>query len=73
MVLNFGKWSFMLFGIKCELQTDFVSNNVTRKNSKEEKVLGITFDNKLDFSSQLTSIAKKTPERLIQLQNKRPS
>ena len=34
MVLNFGKWSFMLFGIKCELQTDFVSNNVTRKNNK---------------------------------------
>ena len=36
-----------------------LSNNVTTKNSKQEKVLGITFDNKLDFSSHLTSITKR--------------
>ena len=40
-------------------QTEFVSNNVTIKNSKEEKVLGIIFNNKLDFSTHLTSITKK--------------
>ena len=40
----------MINGTKDELQTGFVSNNVTIENSKEEKVLGITFDNKLDFS-----------------------
>ena len=50
MVLHLDKCSFMLFGIKDELQTDLLSNNVTTKNSKQEKVLGITFDNKLDFS-----------------------
>ena len=49
----------MLFGMKDELQTDFVCNNVTIKNRKEENALGITFDNKLDFSTQLTSITKK--------------
>ena len=59
MVLHLDKCSFMLFGIKDELQTDLLSNNVTTKNSKQEKVLGITFDNKLDFSSHLTSITKK--------------
>ena len=59
MVLHLDKCSFMLFGIKDELQTDLLSNNVTTKNSKQEKVLGITFDNKLDFSSHLTSITKR--------------
>ena len=29
--------SFMLSGVKDELQTDLVSNNVTIKDSKEEK------------------------------------
>ena len=46
----------MLFGVKDELQTDLVSSNITVKNSKEENVLGITFDNKLDFFPYLTSI-----------------
>ena len=49
----------MLFGAKFELQTDLVSNDVTIKNSKEEKELGITFDSKLDFSAHLTSITKR--------------
>ena len=44
MVLNPDKCYFMLFGVKDELQTDLVSKNVTTKNSKEEKVLGITFE-----------------------------
>ena len=44
MVLNPDKCYFMLLGVKDELQTDLVSNNVTTKNSKEEKVLGITFE-----------------------------
>ena len=59
MVLNLDKCSFMLFCFKDEIQTDLLSNNVTVKNSKEEKVLGITLDSKFDFS-HLTSITKKT-------------
>ena len=49
MFLSPDKCSFMLFCVKDELQTDLVSNNVTIKNSKDEKVLEITFDNKLEF------------------------
>ena len=57
---NPDKCSFITFGIKDELQTDLVSNKITIKNSKEEKVQGITFHNKLNFSTNLISIAKKT-------------
>ena len=64
MVLNLDKSSFMLFSIKDEVQTDLASNNVRIKNSKEEKVLGITFGNKLDFSMHLTSITKKANIKL---------
>ena len=59
MVLSADKCSFMLFGVKDELQTDLVSNSVTIKDSKEENELGITFDSNLDFSTHLISIAKK--------------
>ena len=39
--------SLKVFGIKDELQTNAVCDNVTIKNSKEPKVLKITFDNNL--------------------------
>ena len=53
----------MLLGVKDELQADLVSN-VSIKKSKEEKVQGITFDNKLDLSTYLTSITKKANKKL---------
>ena len=56
MVFKPDKCSFMLLGVKDELQTDFDSNKCTNKNSKEEKVLGITFGNKLNFALHLTSV-----------------
>ena len=58
MFFNPDKCSFILFGIKDKLQTDLVFNNATTKNSKDEQVQRTTFDNKLDFSTHLTSIAK---------------
>ena len=67
MVLDLDECSFMLFGVKDEIQIDLLSNNVTIKNSNEEKVLGITFDNKLDFSSLLTSIIRKANKKLNNL------
>ena len=36
-----------------------VSDNIIIRKSKEEKVLGITFDSKFNFSKHLTSITKK--------------
>ena len=45
MVLNPDKCSFMLLGVDNEL-----------KNSKQEKVLGVTIDNKLNFATHLSNI-----------------
>ena len=42
MILNPDKCSFMLLGVQDELETNIVSNNIIIKNSKEEKVQGIT-------------------------------
>ena len=64
MVLNFNVCTFMLFGKKDALQTDLVFNNVTIKNSKEEKVLLIIIDSKLDFSKYLISITRKASIKL---------
>ena len=58
MVLNPDKWSFMLLGVVDELQTNLVCGNETLKNSKQEKVLGVTVDNKLNFATHLLNITK---------------
>ena len=57
MVLNPDKCSFMLLYFLLTL--NLLSNNVSIKNNKDEKVLGIKFDDKLYFSTYLTSITKK--------------
>ena len=67
LCLNPIKCSSMLFCVKDRLQRDLVSNNITIRNRKNEKVLGITFDNKLFFPSHLTSITKKVNIRLNNL------
>ena len=66
-VLNLDKYYFMLFGVNDDILTDLASNNSTVKDSKKEKILGIIFDNKLDFSLHLTSITKKTNIKLNNL------
>ena len=58
MVLNPDKRSFMLLGVDDELQTNLVCGNGTLKNSKQEKVLGVTIDNKLNFATHLLNITK---------------
>ena len=42
MFLSPDKCSFVLFGLKDELQTDHVSNNVTIKNRKKKKYSRLT-------------------------------
>ena len=64
MVLNSDEHSFMLFGVKDELQTDFVSNNIITKKHRRRKSLGIKTDNKLNFSTHLTEIIKKANIKL---------
>ena len=58
MVLNPDKCSFMVLGVDDELQTNLVCGNETLKNSKQEKVLGVTIDNKLNFATHLSNITK---------------
>ena len=56
MVLNPDKCSFMLLGVDDELQTNLVCGNTTLKNSKQEKVLGVTIDK--NFATHLLNITK---------------
>ena len=58
MVLKPDKCSFMLLGVDDDLQTNLVCGNETLKNSKQEKVLGVTIDNKLNFKTHLLNITK---------------
>ena len=69
MVLNPDKCSFMLLGVDDELQTNLVCGNKTLKNSKQEKVLGVTIDNKLNFAKHLSNITKKANIKFIALFN----
>ena len=56
MVLNPDKCSFILLGVDDELQTNLVCR--TLKNSKQEKVFGVTIDNKLSLATNLLNITK---------------
>ena len=58
MVLNPDKCSFMLLGVDTEFQTNLECGNETLKNSKQEKVLGVTIDKKLNFALYLSNITK---------------
>ena len=53
MVFNPDKCSFMLLGVHDDLQTILVCANRTLKNSKQEKLLAVTIDNKLSFATYL--------------------
>ena len=58
MVLNPDKCSFILLGVDNELQTNLVCGNETLKSGKQEKVLGVTINNKLNFATHLSNITK---------------
>ena len=58
VVLNPDKCSFMLLGVDDELQTNLVCGNETLKNSKQEKVLGVTIEKKLKFATHRSNITK---------------
>ena len=60
MVLNPDKCSFTLLGVDDELQTNLVYGNETLKNSKQEKVLGVTIGKKLNLAMHLSNITKNT-------------
>ena len=47
-----------------ELQTNLVCENETLKNSKQEQVLGVTIDSKLNFATHLLNITKSANIKL---------
>ena len=63
MVLNSGKCHFMCLGKNTENKTYFF-NNTEMKNSSEEKILGITVDNKLKFKSHVKSLCKEASQKI---------
>ena len=62
MILNADKCHFMYFGKDTENET-FIFNNFIFNNSSEEKILGITIENKLTFKSHINFFVKKPPRK----------
>ena len=63
MVLNLDKCHFMRLGQNTVNET-FVYNYTETKNSKEEKILRISIDNKLRFKSHMKNLCKKASQKM---------
>ena len=62
----------MLLGADDSLQTNLVCGDEILKNTKQEKVLGVTLGNKLDFTTHLLNITKNANKKfnaLTRVQN----
>ena len=57
MVLNAGKCHFMCLGNNTENET-FLFHNILMENSKEQKILGVIIDIKLNFKSHKSELCK---------------
>ena len=66
MVLNAGKCHFMCLGKNTENET-FIFKDTIMNNSKEEKILGVTIDNRLTFSSHIRELCKKASHKISAL------
>ena len=51
MVFNPEKCSFLLLGVDDSLQTNLLCGDEILKNRKQEKVFGVTLDNKFNFAT----------------------
>ena len=63
MILHSDKCYFLNLGFQ-HAQPNFSYDNITVKNVPEEKILGITIDNKLTFKRHLKNICKKANQKL---------
>ena len=62
----------MLLGADDSLQTNLVCGDENLKNTKQEKVLGVTLDNKLNFATHFLNITKNANKKfnaLTRVQN----
>ena len=63
MVLNAGKCHFMCLSKSTENES-FIFKDTIMNNSKEEKMLGVTIDNRLTFSSHIRKLCKKASQKI---------
>jgi len=67
MILNPDKCSYLVLGNKKQVIQSLHFENFILPNVSEEKILGITFDNKLRFDSHIKVICKKANQKLSAL------
>ena len=63
MVLSPEKCSFMLLGDDDLLRTNLECGDEILKNTKQEKVLGVTLENKLNFATHLLYTTKNANKK----------
>ena len=63
MVLNADKCHFMCLGKDTEKET-FIFNNFIFNNSNEEKILGITIDNKVTFKGHIEILCRNAAQKM---------
>ena len=66
LVLNPGKCHFMCLENNTENET-FLFFNILMENSKEQIILGVTIDNKLNFKSHISELCKKPSQKISAL------
>ena len=66
MLLNAGKCHFVCLGNNTENET-FSFRNIPMENSKQQKNLGVTIDNKLNFKSRINELCKKSSQKISAL------
>lgn len=64
MALDPNKCSFLVLGVDNSLQINPVCDEEILKNTKEEKVLGVTSDKKFNFATHLLNISKNDNKNL---------
>ena len=63
MALNVGKCHFMCLG-KDTRNENFIFKGLVMKNRKEQKILGVTIDNKLTLKSHIKNLCKKASQKI---------
>ena len=66
IVLNASKCHFMCLGNNTENET-FLFHNILMRNSKEQKILGVTIENNLNFKSHISELCKRASQKIAAL------
>ena len=62
-MLNAGKCHSICLGNNTENEI-FLFHNIPMENSKEQKILGVIIDNKLNFKSHISEMCKKPSQKV---------